>query len=158
MMDVGLLEFDWEIQLAAYKNNQLHFNDIVPDHAEIIKIENEEVKKEDEVENGVLTISSTLPPGKKEEVKKEEDVENNVLPMQLTLPPISFRKKRSPLLFDEIKKHFDVPQTTAAKNMNVGMTILKKRCKELNITKWPYRKFKTLQSLISDFKVCSYVV
>jgi len=90
---------------------------------------------------------------------KKEEAENEVFPVPSTLLPTSFRRKRSSSLqFDEIKKHFYVPQTTAAKNMNVGLTLFRKRCKELEITKWPYIKFKIVMSLINDFKIYSYVV
>ncbi|KAK6926025.1 RWP-RK domain [Dillenia turbinata] len=56
------------------------------------------------------------------------------------------------LEWDEIQKHFDVPISTAAKNLNVGLTVLKKRCRELNITRWPHRKIKSLKSLIHNVK------
>ncbi|XP_050254843.1 protein RKD4 [Quercus robur] len=63
----------------------------------------------------------------------------------------SSRRKRTTLLeLDEIQKHFDVPITKAAKEMNVGLTVLKKRCRELNIMRWPHRKIKSLNSLIKN--------
>ena len=66
----------------------------------------------------------------------------------------SSRRKRTTLLeLDEIQKHFDVPITKAAKEMNVGLTVLKKRCRELNIMRWPHRKIKSLNSLIKNVQV-----
>ncbi|XP_030933460.1 protein RKD4 isoform X1 [Quercus lobata] len=63
----------------------------------------------------------------------------------------SSRRKRTTLLeLDEIQKHFDVPITKAAKEMNVGLTVLKKRCRQLNIMRWPHRKIKSLNSLIKN--------
>ncbi|XP_075647676.1 protein RKD4 isoform X1 [Castanea sativa] len=63
------------------------------------------------------------------------------------------RRKRTALLeLDEIQKHFDVPITKAAKEMNVGLTVLKKRCRELNIMRWPHRKIKSLNSLIKNIQ------
>lgn len=64
------------------------------------------------------------------------------------------RKKSAGLELDEIQKHFDVPITKAAKELKVGLTVLKKRCRELNIMRWPHRKFKSLKSLINNVKVC----
>jgi hypothetical protein len=76
------------------------------------------VKKEEEFGNEVLPMTYTLPISKKE-VKKQEETENEMFPMSSSLPPTSFRKNRSPSLqFDEIKKYFNVPQTTTATNMN----------------------------------------
>ena len=63
------------------------------------------------------------------------------------------RKRTSPLELDEIQKYFDFPISKAAKEMNVGLTMLKKRCRELNIMRWPHRKIKSLKSLINNVKV-----
>ncbi|KAL6526993.1 hypothetical protein OROGR_016083 [Orobanche gracilis] len=60
--------------------------------------------------------------------------------------------KSSTLQLEEIQKYFDVPITRAAKELNVGLTILKKRCRELNIMRWPHRKIKSLKSLIHNVK------
>ena len=65
----------------------------------------------------------------------------------------SKKKKPCALEFEEIKKHFDVPINEAAKQMNVGLTMLKRRCRELNIMRWPHRKLKSLQLLIDNVKV-----
>lgn len=65
----------------------------------------------------------------------------------------SGRKKSAALELDEIQKYFNVPITKAAKEMNVGLTVLKKRCRELNIMRWPHRKIKSLKSLINNVKV-----
>ncbi|KAK9293217.1 hypothetical protein L1049_021206 [Liquidambar formosana] len=62
------------------------------------------------------------------------------------------RSRSTMLELDEIKKHFDVPITKAAKEMKVGLTVLKKRCRELNIMRWPHRKIKSLKSLINSVK------
>ena len=55
--------------------------------------------------------------------------------------------------FDEIKNYFYMPITKAAKEMNVGLTVLKKRCRELGIARWPHRKMKSLKSLIHNVQV-----
>ncbi|KAG6499478.1 hypothetical protein ZIOFF_039267 [Zingiber officinale] len=54
--------------------------------------------------------------------------------------------------FEEIKNYFYMPITKAAKEMNVGLTVLKKRCRELGIARWPHRKMKSLKSLIHNVK------
>ncbi|XVF10087.1 hypothetical protein REPUB_Repub07fG0153000 [Reevesia pubescens] len=64
----------------------------------------------------------------------------------------SGRKRTAPLELDEIKKYFRFPISKAAKEMNVGLTVLKKRCRELNIMRWPHRKIKSLKSLINNVK------
>ncbi|CAN6850788.1 unnamed protein product [Brassica oleracea] len=66
-------------------------------------------------------------------------------------------KKRNTVTKDklemvEIKKFFDRPIKNAAKELNVGLTVLKKRCRELGIHRWPHRKLKSLNSLIGNLK------
>lgn len=56
---------------------------------------------------------------------------------------------------EEIRKYFDMPISKAAKELNVGLTVLKKRCRELNIKRWPHRKIKSLEALINNVKVRS---
>lgn len=62
------------------------------------------------------------------------------------------RSKCAALELDEIQKYFDVPITKAAKELKVGLTVLKKRCRELNIMRWPHRKIKSLRSLVDNVK------
>nr|GLL29742.1 protein RKD1-like [Ipomoea trifida] len=41
---------------------------------------------------------------------------------------------------ETISKYFYMPITKAARELNVGLTLLKKRCRELGIRRWPHRK------------------
>ncbi|XP_058180155.1 protein RKD2-like [Rhododendron vialii] len=49
-----------------------------------------------------------------------------------------------------ISEYFYMPITQAAKELNVGLTLLKKRCRELGIRRWPHRKLMSLQTLINN--------
>ncbi|XP_043813112.1 protein RKD1 isoform X2 [Manihot esculenta] len=49
-----------------------------------------------------------------------------------------------------ISKYFYMPITQAAKELNMGLTLLKKRCRELGIRRWPHRKLMSLQTLIKN--------
>ncbi|KAJ7978432.1 RWP-RK domain-containing protein [Quillaja saponaria] len=49
-----------------------------------------------------------------------------------------------------ISQYFYMPITQAAKELNVGLTLLKKRCRELGIRRWPHRKLMSLQTLIKN--------
>lgn len=82
-------------------------------------------------------------------VKEEQNDENQRMNSMTTLR----KNKTTSLEFNEIRRHFDVPITKAAKRMNVGLTLLKRRCRELNITRWPHRKIKSLKTLIYNVKV-----
>lgn len=52
-----------------------------------------------------------------------------------------------------ISKYFYMPITQAAKELNVGLTLLKKRCRDLGIRRWPHRKLMSLQTLIRNVQV-----
>lgn len=52
-----------------------------------------------------------------------------------------------------ISQYFYLPIAEAAKAMNVGLTLLKKRCREVGIRRWPRRKLMSLQTLIKNVQV-----
>ncbi|RDX62556.1 Protein RKD4, partial [Mucuna pruriens] len=166
MMEVspleGFSEHDWTLEWP-YSSNQLCFNEL-PD-IENLKFDFDlpllgEVEQKPSnivvpekghcnrdgfvaIENGFASCV------KKEEVEKENIHER----VSLSVPSGTRKKKKSSALeFDEIKKHFDVPITEAAKQMKVGLTLLKRRCRELNIMRWPHRKLKSLTLLIDNVK------
>lgn len=52
-----------------------------------------------------------------------------------------------------VSGYFYIPITQAAKELNVGLTCLKRRCRDLGIKRWPHRKLMSLQSLINNVQV-----
>ncbi|KAI3704473.1 hypothetical protein L1987_74694 [Smallanthus sonchifolius] len=72
---------------------------------------------------------------------------------------VSWKKKKraatkdiASLGLDDLAKYFDVPIIEASKNLKVGLTVLKKKCREFGIPRWPHRKIKSLDGLISDLQ------
>ncbi|GKD17442.1 RKD1-like protein [Tanacetum coccineum] len=57
---------------------------------------------------------------------------------------------RNMLSRETISKYFYMPITRAAKELNIGLTMLKKRCRDLGIRRWPRRKLMSLQTLIDN--------
>ncbi|PWA46580.1 hypothetical protein CTI12_AA507260 [Artemisia annua] len=53
---------------------------------------------------------------------------------------------------EEINKYFHLPIDHAAKELKVGLTILKKRCRDLGFKRWPHRKLNSLNLLISTLQ------
>ncbi|XP_024170057.1 protein RKD1 [Rosa chinensis] len=53
---------------------------------------------------------------------------------------------------ETISSYFYMPITQAAKELNIGLTLLKKRCRELGIRRWPHRKLTSLQTLIRNIQ------
>jgi hypothetical protein len=80
---------------------------------------------------------------------------------QTEAPPRRLKRSSAPasgksldhIGFEELRKFFYMPITKAAREMNVGLTVLKKRCRELGVARWPHRKMKSLRSLIVNIQV-----
>nr|GMD30885.1 protein RKD1-like [Ipomoea batatas] len=51
---------------------------------------------------------------------------------------------------ETVSNYFYMPISQAAKELNIGLTLLKKRCRELGIRRWPHRKLMSLESLIKN--------
>ncbi|KAF8101090.1 hypothetical protein N665_0210s0025 [Sinapis alba] len=68
------------------------------------------------------------------------------------------KKRRTPsehvagLSLEDLSKYFGVPIVEASRNLNIGLTVLKKKCREFGIPRWPHRKIKSLDSLIHDLQ------
>lgn len=58
-----------------------------------------------------------------------------------------------PLSKETISLYYDMPIAQAAKELNIGLTLLKKKCRDLGIQRWPHRKFMSLDNLIENVKV-----
>ncbi|KAJ7523302.1 hypothetical protein O6H91_18G045800 [Diphasiastrum complanatum] len=56
------------------------------------------------------------------------------------------------ITLDELSQYFHMPITQASKELKVGLTVLKKRCREFGIPRWPHRKLKSLDSLIHNIQ------
>nr|CAB3448124.1 unnamed protein product [Digitaria exilis]CAB3504577.1 unnamed protein product [Digitaria exilis] len=56
------------------------------------------------------------------------------------------------LTFELVSRHFCMPIKQAARELSVGVTVLKKRCRQLGIPRWPHRKVKSLQTLIDNIQ------
>ncbi|CAI8598519.1 unnamed protein product [Vicia faba] len=173
----GFPEFDWETEVSCQSNHlyvnefkdleifNFHFN--LPLFHENFEVNNqnplnvvfpvlEQCSEKDESIGECSFAESSVKTGNafSRFVKKEEEYEyqeESRLPLSSGSTSLSRNKKFS-LQYDEIKKHFDVPITLAAKRLNIGVTLLKKRCRELNITRWPHRKLKSLMLLMDNLK------
>ncbi|PKA53339.1 Protein RKD4 [Apostasia shenzhenica] len=73
-----------------------------------------------------------------------------------SLPAKRRRSRSGEIGMEEIRAYFDMPITRAATKMNVGLTVLKKRCRDLGISRWPHRKMKSLNTLIQNIQVFNF--
>ncbi|KAG6629694.1 hypothetical protein CIPAW_14G103100 [Carya illinoinensis] len=56
------------------------------------------------------------------------------------------------IALSDLAKYFDLPITKGSRNLKVRLTVLKKKCRELGIPRWPHRKIKSLDGLIQDLQ------
>ncbi|KAJ8625657.1 hypothetical protein MRB53_034187 [Persea americana] len=73
------------------------------------------------------------------------------------LPEAMVKKKRraatdhvASIALTDLAKYFDLPIAEAARNLKIGLTVLKKKCREFGIPRWPHRKIKSLDTLIHN--------
>ncbi|XP_062074862.1 protein RKD4 [Humulus lupulus] len=85
-------------------------------------------------------------------VKKNHDEEEVIMSCRGNSNNKSKKKKVVELELDVIQKYFNVPIKEAAMELGIGVTRLKKRCRELNIMRWPHRKLKSLKYLLKNVK------
>ncbi|QCD91203.1 protein RKD5 [Vigna unguiculata] len=88
--------------------------------------------------------------GESELLDNETDVESS--------PGLLGKKKRAPsdlvakISLSDLVQYFGMPIVEASRNLNVGLTVLKRKCREFGIPRWPHRKIKSLDSLIHDLQ------
>ncbi|KAJ7944059.1 RWP-RK domain containing protein [Quillaja saponaria] len=56
----------------------------------------------------------------------------------------------SSITLSDLVKYFDMPIIEASRKLKVGLTVLKRKCREFGIPRWPHRKIKSLDSLIHE--------
>ncbi|CAM0903347.1 unnamed protein product [Alopecurus aequalis] len=52
----------------------------------------------------------------------------------------------------DIAQYFHLPIREASRTLKIGLSILKKKCRQYGIPRWPHRKIKSLDSLIQDLE------
>lgn len=93
-----------------------------------------------------LNLDDPISTDDKEEESKEERVNEN----KLSICEKGSNKIERALTFEQVSKYFYMPITQASKELNMGLTALKKKCRELGIPRWPHRKMKSLETLIRN--------
>ncbi|KZV28133.1 hypothetical protein F511_31741 [Dorcoceras hygrometricum] len=112
--------------------------DLIPETSEVVQRDGQAVELNDY--GKICTVQD------QEEVETKES-------MKSWRPEVMVMKSSSSskiLTRQMISEYFYMPITQAAKELNVGLTLLKKRCRELGIQRWPHRKLMSLQTLIKN--------
>jgi len=59
---------------------------------------------------------------------------------------------------DELSKYFHLPEKIVAKELGICLTSLKKLCRSYGITRWPFRKLKSLERTMRKVETESQVI
>ena len=51
---------------------------------------------------------------------------------------------------EELAACFHLPSEAACRQLNIGLTVLKRQCRRFGIKRWPFRKMKSLDRLINN--------
>lgn len=51
---------------------------------------------------------------------------------------------------EELSECFNMPSEDAANRLGIGLTVLKRICRKFGVPRWPYRKIKSLDRLITN--------
>mmetsp|Transcript_38729 Transcript_38729/g.66480 ORF Transcript_38729/g.66480 Transcript_38729/m.66480 type:complete len:149 (-) Transcript_38729:227-673(-) len=62
---------------------------------------------------------------------------------------------KSELTFDVLANHFHEPISTAAPKLGVCPTVLKNLCRELGLSRWPFRQIQSLTNMINKLEKLS---
>lgn len=54
---------------------------------------------------------------------------------------------------DELVACFNMPSEEAAKHLGIGLTVLKRICRQFGVPRWPFRKIKSLDRLLQNVEV-----
>ena len=63
---------------------------------------------------------------------------------------LTMNMEKTALTFELVSKYFYLPISQAAKELNIGLTLLKKKCRELGIPRWPHHQMKSMQTLVRN--------
>jgi hypothetical protein len=63
------------------------------------------------------------------------------------------RKHIDSITLVDIALYFHLPIRNASKTLKIGVSVLKRKCRQYGIPRWPHRKIKSLDSLIHDLEV-----
>lgn len=91
---------------------------------------------------------------------QEEKADGNLIFLKngLTMVGLQTKKKRAAaerianIGLEDLAKYFDHPIAEASRKLDVGLSVIKKKCREFGIPRWPHRKIKSLDSLIHNLQ------
>jgi hypothetical protein len=76
------------------------------------------------------------------------------LPLHQRSGPVE--RNNTDISYSKLSNYFSMPITQAARELKIGLTVFKKKCREFGIPRWPHRKMKSLERLIHNVQVMQH--
>ena len=86
------------------------------------------------------------------EANSDHDDETPLVPPGASGPAARRRSMRSAanITQEELSACFHLPSEAACRRLGIGLTVLKRQCRKFGIKRWPFRKMKSLDRLITN--------
>ncbi|CAN4128334.1 unnamed protein product [Withania somnifera] len=94
------------------------------------------------------TISSDFQMDQQEMINEREDNNSDVTREKISLS--AQRERTGKLRLNDFAGYLDFPIEVAAKKLNICPTVMKKVCRRDGLSRWPYRKIKSIKRKISE--------
>ncbi|XP_047063809.1 uncharacterized protein LOC124671484 [Lolium rigidum] len=117
-------------------------------HSELIQCDADEHKAPLDSKGWIPTIK-VQPPGSDSAGRPRIGQE---LPTPVQKQRRAQREYIASLTLGDIAQYFHLPIREASRTLRIGLSILKKKCRQYGIPRWPHRKIKSLDSLIQDLE------
>ena len=62
------------------------------------------------------------------------------------------KKRHTTITLTDLQEVYHLPISSTAKKFDMGLTLLKKRCRELGLKRWSYRKLKSMDKLLQSIE------
>ena len=133
------------VNVHFLNNSELDETDIF---AEAMAVEAEIIEKQDAYERDEQHLHD-------QEDELEEDQKRTRSRSRISgalLSPQRTEESAHFIPYEDIEKCFHLPLAKACKALGIGMTCLKRKCRQYKIRSWPYRKLKSIDNLIDNIR------
>jgi hypothetical protein len=66
------------------------------------------------------------------------------------VPELKRQRSATVITRDDLASCFHMPSEQACRKLGIGLTVLKRQCRKFGIKRWPFRKIKSLDRLITN--------
>ncbi|WIA15380.1 hypothetical protein OEZ85_002042 [Tetradesmus obliquus] len=99
--------------------------------------------------NGSAAQGSSASPGSSKQQQQQQQACNDAARLLGGCTSSSPCQSSHGVTLEMLRKVYDLPISKAASSLGVGVTVLKRICRDMHISRWPYRKRQSLHKLMA---------